>query len=199
MREASGNAERVEQFERLLAPVLESAYGTAFHMTRSREEAEDLLQEASVQAFRHLNQFQEGTNFKAWFFKILINAFRSRYRKRQREPEIAPLDDAPELYLYMQLAKANLTAQSENPAALVLSQMSEEDIQKAIARLPEEYREVAALYFMEERTYQEIAEIVDCPVGTVRSRLHRARKLLQKALWHIAEEQGIVPALQAGG
>ena|ERR1041385_2474309 len=180
------------EFDRLLMPLLGTAYGMAFHMLRNKEEAEDIVQEAALLAFRAFASFQQGTNFKAWFFKILINCVRNQCRKRKREPEITPLDDAPDLYLYLQTANAGLHGQQENPASLVLSKMSEEQIQEAIGALPEEYRVVSVLYFMEELAYQEIAEIVECPVGTVRSRLHRGRKLLQKALWQLAQEQNIV-------
>src|SRR5262249_36534494 len=128
-----------QRFEAQLAPILGAAYGTAFHLTRSREEAEDLVQEAALQAFNAYATFQEGTNFKAWFFKIMVNRFRNNYRKRKREPEIAPLDDAPDLYMYVQTANAGLMERSSDPAALILEQMSEEQIKKAILALPEEF------------------------------------------------------------
>jgi RNA polymerase sigma-70 factor, ECF subfamily len=136
------------EFDTLLMPVLEAAYGTAYHMTRNREEAEDLVQEAAVQAFRAFHMFQKGTNFKAWFFKIMINRFRNDYRKRRREPAVTPLDDAPDLYLYFQSANMGLLREDSNPAALIISKMSEEQIKKAIEALPEEYRLAAVLYFM---------------------------------------------------
>jgi RNA polymerase sigma-70 factor (ECF subfamily) len=177
------------EYETLLAPIIDSAYGTAYRMTRNRDEAEDLVQEATVQAFRAFSTFIPGTNFKAWFFKILINCFRSRCRKRKREVEVAPLADVSELYLYIQTAQAGLHQMGDNPSALVIDKMTEEQIETAIEALPEEYRSVAVLYFMEEVSYQEIADILGCPVGTVRSRLHRGRKLLQKALWDLASSR----------
>lgn len=186
-----------KEFDGLLAPVLDVTYGTAYHLTRCHEDAEDLVQDAAVQAFRAFQTFQQGTNFKAWFFKIMLNCFRSRYRKRKREPEITTMEDAPDLYLYIQTAKAGLHQQSSNPAALIISKMSEEQIQRAIDALPEEYRLVCVLYFMEETPYQEIANMLDCPLGTVRSRLHRGRKLLQKALWQIAQEHDLGADLRA--
>lgn len=197
MTELRSHEPRADVFDSLLSPILEPAYGMAYHLTRNREEAEDLVQEAAVQAFRAFHTFQQGTNFKAWFFKVLLNCFRSHYRKRKREPEITPIEDAPDLYLYIQTANAGLHERSSNPAALVISKMSEEQIKRAIAALPEEYRVVCVLYFMEEVAYQEIADILDCPVGTVRSRLHRGRKLLQKALWQVAQEHQIVAELCA--
>jgi RNA polymerase sigma-70 factor (ECF subfamily) len=186
-------------FESYLTPILTAVYGTALHMTRNCEDAEDLVQEAALQAFRAFDSFQEGTNFKAWFFRILTNLFINAYRKRQREPEINSLsesEDAPALYLFKRTQEMGVHAWNPDPAALVIERMETEQIGRAIAALPEDYRVVAALYFMEEFSYQEIAEIVGCPVGTVRSRLHRGRRMLQKALWHIAEQQGIIADLR---
>lgn len=184
-----------QRFERHFASILSPAYGMALHMTRCREEAEDLVQEATLQAFKAFDQFKEGTNFKAWFFQILINRFRYNYRKRSRQPQQVVLDDAPDLYLYVQMAGSGLLAESDDPAALVLGRMTEEQVGAAMAALPEEFRIVCALYFLEEMAYQDIADILACPVGTVRSRLHRGRKLLQKALWMVAQEYGVVNAL----
>src|SRR5262245_41700939 len=163
-----------QRFESYLTPILTAAYGTALHMTRDRADAEDLVQETALQAFRAFDSFQEGTNFKAWFFRILTNLFINAYRKRQREPEIDTLsdrEDAPALYLFKQTREIGLHAGNPDPAAFVIERIETEQICTAIAALPEDYRVVSALYFMEEFSYQEIAEIVGCPVGTVRSRL----------------------------
>jgi RNA polymerase sigma-70 factor (ECF subfamily) len=187
------------QFEGLLAPVLPSAYGAALHMTRSREDAEDLVQEAALQAFRGFRGFEPGTHFKAWFFRILTNVFRQRYRKRQREPEIAPLADASELYLYVQASRAGLPVSGADPAELVLGRMDAETVTRAIAALPEEYRIVTALHLVDQFSYDEIAAILECPKGTVRSRLHRGRRMLQKSLWRLAEEQGLLDPLVTEG
>jgi RNA polymerase sigma-70 factor (ECF subfamily) len=187
------------RFESYLTPILTAAYGTALHMTRNGDDAQDLVQEAALQAFRAFDSFQEGTNFKAWFFRILTNLFINAYRRRQREPGIdalPDLEDAPALYLFKQTREMGIHTWSSDPAALVLERFEAEQICRAIAVLPEDYRVVSALYFMEEFSYQEIAAIVDCPVGTVRSRLHRGRRMLQKALWYLAEQQGIVANLR---
>lgn len=186
-------------FEELLAPVLPAAFGTALHMTRCRDDAEDLVQEAALLAYRSFHQFRADTNFKAWFFRILTNLFYQRYRRKQREPEIAPLEDAPELYLYAQSAQAGLLTAATDPAALVLGKLDEEAVSGAIRSLPEEYRVVSALYFGEQFSYEEIAEMVGCPVGTVRSRLHRARRILQKSLWRLAVEHGILSSNPSEG
>src|SRR4051794_13359746 len=148
-------------FEQLLAPILGAAYGTALHMTRHKDDAEDLVQEAAVRAFRSFHTFEPGTHFKAWFFRILTNLYLNKYRQKQREPEIVNLDDAPDLYLYSHTVAAGLHARSADPAALVLRQLDSEQVATAIAALPEEFRTVCALYFMQEFAYQEIAEILD--------------------------------------
>ena len=183
---------RQQQFETLLAPALKGAYGMAINMTRNREDAEDLVQEAAIQAFSAFDHFQPGTNFRAWYFKIVLNCFRNRWRKKQREPVTSDIEEAVDLYLFMQSQKMPPRQDSCDPALTVLEKMSVDSIAEGIARLPEDFRECALLYFLQEMSYQEISESLDCPIGTVRSRLHRARKLLQKALWSVATEHGFV-------
>ncbi len=188
-----------QNFETLLTPILEAAYGIALHMTRHRDDAEDLVQEAALQAFRAFGTFQLGTNFKAWFFRILTNLFINRYRQKQRDPEVdtlSALEDVPILYLFRQTRNMGFHAWNSDPAALVIDKFEATQVAAAIAALPEEYRIVAALYFVEEFSCQEIADVVDCPVGTVRSRLHRGRRMLQKALWSIAQDQGVIAGLR---
>jgi RNA polymerase sigma-70 factor (ECF subfamily) len=180
-------------FEDLLMPLLDVSYGMAFHLARNREEAEDLVQETAVLAFRAFHTFQRGTNFKAWLFKILLNCFRTQCRKRKREPTFIPLEDAAELYLFKQDVSIQARGTGANPAAIVISKMREEQIRAAIGALPEEYQMVCILYFMEELAYQEIAEALGCPVGTVRSRLHRGRRMLQRALWDVTEAYQMIP------
>jgi RNA polymerase sigma-70 factor (ECF subfamily) len=187
-----------EKFEAHLAPLLAAAYRTALHMARRGDEAEDLVQEAALHAFRAFHTFQEGTNFKAWFFRILTNLFINTYRRQQRTPamdQLPSLEDAPPLYLYKRTGELGLHSWNSDPAALVLDKIEADVIVEAIAALPEEYRIVSALYFIEEFSYQEIAGMVNCPVGTVRSRLHRSRRVLQKTLWQVAEDQGIIAEL----
>lgn len=188
----SHDGHRQKQFETLLAPALKGAYGMAINMTRNREDAEDLVQEAAIQAFAAFDHFQPGTNFRAWYFKIVLNCFRNRWRKKLREPVTSDIEAAVDLYLFMQSQKMPPRQDSCDPALTVLEKMSVESIAEGIARLPDDFRECALLYFLQEMSYQEISESLDCPIGTVRSRLHRARKLLQKALWSVAKEQGFV-------
>jgi RNA polymerase sigma-70 factor (ECF subfamily) len=187
-------------YDALLLPLLDSAYGTALHLTRNAADAEDLVQDAALLASRGFASYEQGSNFKAWFFRILTNAFYSKYRKRKREGVQMELQDTPELYLYCQTAAAGLHAGSENPAAVVMDKLDGAMIGTAIDALPDDYRVVATLYFMQDFSYQEIAEVLEVPVGTVRSRLHRGRRILQRALWQVAHDRGIIDELtQARG
>ena len=186
-----------ELFEGLLAPLLTAAYGTALHLTRNAADAEDLVQEAALNAFRGFGSFEQGTNFRAWFFRILVNCVYSRHRKVKRHGTEVELEDSPELYLYCQTAAAGMHGKTDDPASLLMSQMDQAGINAGMDALPDEFRVVATLYFMQDLAYQEIAEMIGCPVGTVRSRLHRARRMLQKQLWHIAQERGITTALMS--
>jgi RNA polymerase sigma-70 factor (ECF subfamily) len=197
MSEAPASTSRTREFERLLGDVLERAYGTAFHLTRSSHDAEDLVQEAALSAFKHFDQFQPGTNFRAWFMRILTNAFFASYRQKKRRPQTTNLEDAQPLHLLFASVEAGLLDHHKDPASLIVERLGEARVCEAIAALPEEFRVVCALYFMNDSPYQEIAEMLDCPVGTVRSRLHRGRRMLQKALWQLAQEHGIVAALGA--
>ena len=179
-------------FESLFAAVAGTAFGIASRLTRNQADAEDLVQEAALLAFRAFASFEPGTNFRAWFFKILTNCYFSKRRREKSRPVTSDLDDTPDLYLYARSAETGFPTQGPDPAAQLLDQLGTERVVAAIARLPDEYRVVATLYFMEDLSYEEIARALGCPVGTVRSRLHRGRKMLQKALWQVAEESGIV-------
>lgn len=180
-------------FKSLLEPVLEPAYRTAYHLTRNEADAEELVQEAALLAFKGFSRFKPGTNFKAWFFTILRNRFISTYRKKQREIKTVELEDAPELYMYSKSVESGLSAQTSEPAKYVIEQLDAEQVATALSELPMEFREAATLYFTQDMSYHDIAEVLGVPVGTVRSRLHRGRKLLQKKLWHLAEDYGLVP------
>ena len=183
---------RPETFESLFASCAGSAYGVARRLTGSQADAEDLVQDAAFLAHRAFASFTPGTNFRAWFFKILLNCYYSRRRREKSRPVTSDLDDTPDLYLYARSGEAGFPTQGPDPASELLDRLGTERIVTAINRLPEEYRIVSTLYFMEDLSYEEIARVLQCPVGTVRSRLHRGRKMLQKALWRIAEEDGIV-------
>lgn len=180
-------------FKSLLEPVLEPAYRTAYHLTRNEADAEELVQEAALLAFKGFRRFKPGTNFKAWFFTILRNRFISIYRKKQREIKTVELEDAPELYMYTKSMESGLSTQTSEPAKYVIEQLDAEQVATALSELPMEFREAATLYFTQDMSYHDIAEVLGVPVGTVRSRLHRGRKLLQEKLWHLAEDYGLVP------
>ncbi len=198
MSEADSSRADAATFESLLTPVLGPAYGMALRLSSNRADAEDVVQEAALLAFRGFHTFEQGTNFKAWFFRILTNAYFGKRRKDKRRPSTVDLDEVPDLYMYKQSADTGLLTKSEDPGSLVVSAMDVEQVTQAIDALPEEYRIVSVLYFLEDMSYQAIADIVEIPVGTVRSRLHRGRKMLQKALWEIAEEAGIIGQLTEG-
>lgn len=183
-----------DDFEALLAPILAMAYGTAVRLTRDRTEAEDLVQDAALLAFRGFGSFERGTNFKAWFFRILTNAFYSRHRKEKHERANLSTEEVPALYLYSRTAETGMQSQEADPASALMDRIDTEQVTEALDALPTEYRVVATLYFIEDFSYQQIADVLGCPVGTVRSRLHRGRRMLQKALWRIAEERGIATA-----
>lgn len=194
-----------EAFEAHLTPVLDRAYATALRLTRNAADAEDLVQEAALLAYRGFDSFETGTNFRAWFLRILMNAFLSSRRKHRAEDTAVSLDDAPNAFIQRQAhevvkgdtAPAGLAA--GDVAREVIGRLESEHVEAAIDALPEEFRVVAALYFLQDLPYQQIADLLGIPVGTVRSRLHRGRALLQKQLWSIAMDHGLVPARKAGG
>jgi RNA polymerase sigma-70 factor (ECF subfamily) len=179
-------------FESLFSGTMSTAFGVAVRLTRNQADAEDLVQEAALLAYRAFASFEPGTNFRAWFLKILTNCYLSTRRRQKSRPVTSDLDDTPDLYLYARSGEAGFPTQGPDPASQLLDKLGTERIVAAVHRLPEEYRVVCTLYFMEDMTYEEIARVLECPVGTVRSRLHRGRKMLQKALWQVAEEDGIV-------
>jgi RNA polymerase sigma-70 factor (ECF subfamily) len=189
---AVGGEVKDADFQSLLMDVLPAAYGYALRLSRNRADADDLVQEAALLALRGRSGFEAGTNFKAWYFRILTNCFRGRHRQQQRRPQTVDFDDTPDLYLYARSAESGLPHSGEDPASELISRLGTERVAAAIAALPEEFRVVSTLYFMEDFAYHEIAEVLGVPVGTVRSRLHRGRKMLQKSLWRVAVDAGVV-------
>ena len=187
------------EFQALLVAILPAAYGYALRLSQNRADSEDLVQEAALLAFRGRGGFEPGTNFKAWYFRILTNCFWSKQRQQQRRPRTVDLDDTPDLHIYTLAGERGLMQEGEDPASLLIERLGTEQVLEALAQLPAEFRVACALYFMEDFAYQEIAEILGVPVGTVRSRLHRGRKMLQKLLWRRAEDAGIVPPQALSG
>lgn len=179
-------------FESLLAPVVDRAYGVALRFTGNRDDAQDLVQEAALLAFRGFHTFRPGTHFRAWFLRILVNCFYASLRRKRPEHSLQAVDeDAPDLHLYVQTYHNGMHGTGRDPAREVMDRLAADDVARALDSLPEEFRVACTLYFMDDLSYQEIAGAVGVPVGTVRSRLHRGRKLLQKRLWMAALDAGL--------
>lgn len=198
MAQPARGTEGASEFQALLEPILAGAYGLALHLTRNRADAEDLVQDAALLAFRGFEGFERGTNFRAWFFRIVTNTFLSGRRRRRPEEQAVPLEDVPVAYMQRRAREIASAEQAGDLVRGVLGKLETEEVAAAIEALPEEFRVVAALYFVRDSSYQEIAEILGIPVGTVRSRLHRGRRLLQKRLWQIAQDHGLVAAAAPG-
>jgi RNA polymerase sigma-70 factor, ECF subfamily len=179
------------RFQADALPLLDSLYGAALRMTRNPQDAEDLVQETMLRAYRAFDRFEAGTNLKAWLFRILTNAYINTYRKRQREPQKVSADEVEEFDLYQEL-KNHDTQFDSTPESIVLDSLVDSDITEAIDDLPEQFRLAVVLSDIEGFSYAEMAEIMDVPMGTVMSRLHRGRKALQKRLWELARDRGIV-------
>jgi RNA polymerase sigma-70 factor (ECF subfamily) len=185
------------RFQEEALPLLDSLYGGALRMTRNPADAQDLVQDTMLRAYRAFSSFQPGTNLKAWLFRIMTNAYINTYRRRQREPRKVSSDEVEEFDLYQTL-KDHDTAWDETPENIVLDALVDSDIIEAIDDLPEQFRMAVVLSDIEGFSYAEMAEIMDVPMGTVMSRLHRGRKQLQERLWEKARERGIVKGPREG-
>jgi RNA polymerase sigma-70 factor (ECF subfamily) len=168
---------------------MSSLYSAALRMTRNPADAEDLVQETYLKAYRAFGSFQEGTNLKSWLYKILTNTFINNYRSRRRRPTETELDDVEDLYLYRRLGGLEAASMGRSAEDLVLDHISEAEIKAAVEALPEPFRLAVVLADVEGFSYKEIAEILDVPIGTVMSRLHRGRKALQRTLHTFAQER----------
>ncbi|MDQ6728140.1 MAG: sigma-70 family RNA polymerase sigma factor [Actinomycetota bacterium] len=169
-----------------------SLYTAALRMTRNPADAEDLVQETYLKAYRAFNSFSEGTNLKAWLYRILTNTYINTYRAKKRRPEESDIDDLENFYLYRRLgglegARAARSAEDE-----VLDHFTETEVKEAIEALPEQFRMAVLLGDVEGFSYKEIAAILDVPIGTVMSRLHRGRRALQKRLYEFGRQRGLV-------
>jgi RNA polymerase sigma-70 factor, ECF subfamily len=161
---------------------IDSLYRTALRMTGNPADAEDLVQETYLRAFRSIDQFKPGTNLRAWLFKIQTNSFINEYRKRVRRPRNTSLDDVEEYYLYNHLVESGVQPSPSVTEDEILAQIDDAEVFQALDELQDNYRQVVLLADVEGFAYREIAEILDIPVGTVMSRLHRARKRLKEHL-----------------
>jgi RNA polymerase sigma-70 factor (ECF subfamily) len=182
-----------DPFETEALSFLDALYRTALRMTRSEAEAEDLVQETYIRAFRFRHQFTPGTNLKAWLFRILTNTFINQYRRKAARPDTTELDDVEESILYRHMRDVNPGSASPDPEAELIDNTLSSEVKDALEALPEKFR-TTLLLDVEGFSYKEIAEVLDIPIGTVMSRLHRGRKFLQKRLYDLARDRGIVAA-----
>ncbi|HET9249202.1 MAG TPA: sigma-70 family RNA polymerase sigma factor [Actinomycetota bacterium] len=187
---AQTDEDLLERFERDALPLLPGLYGAALRMTRNPADAEDLLQDTTLRAYRGFASFQEGTNLKAWLYRILTNSYINTYRKRQREPKtVEGPEDQEDWFLFDRLGAKSVERSAEDD---VLEQIPDAEVKAALESIQENFRMAVLLADVEGFSYKEIAEIMDVPIGTVMSRLHRGRKALEKALYGLAKERGLV-------
>jgi RNA polymerase sigma-70 factor (ECF subfamily) len=175
--------EKKKEFEEIAIQYMDPLYSVALRMTRNSSEAEDLVQDAYLRAYRFFDKFEKGTNFKAWLFKILKNIYINKYRKESRKPQMLDVSN---------VEAAGDLEYHETPEEEIFNKLLDDDVTEALDSLPEEFRLAIILSDLEGFSYKETAEILDCPIGTVMSRLHRGRKLLRENLYEYAKKRGYV-------
>jgi RNA polymerase sigma-70 factor (ECF subfamily) len=176
------------EFEAEALPHMDVLYNFALRTTGNEDDARDLLQETYLKAYRFWDKYEKGTNIRAWLFRIMKNSYINRYRKETKEPDKVDYDDIENFY-------NTIRAESTDPNDLqqqLYGNLLGDEVTKALQSLPDDFRTVVILCDIEGLTYEEIAEFVECPIGTVRSRLHRGRKLLQAKLFEYAKQQGMI-------
>ena len=178
-----------ERFEQEALQHLDALYRTALRMTRNPSDAEDLVQDALVRAYRFYDRFEPGTNFRAWLFKILTNTYINSYRRKQGRPQESSLEDTEEFFLYNQV-KSDAGDNVNDVEDTVLDRLGADEIQRAIDQLPPQFRTTVQLADVEGLSYAEVADATNVAKGTVMSRLFRGRRLLQRALWDQARAAG---------
>ncbi len=174
-------------FEEAAIPFLDSLYNMAFRLTRNAADAEDLIQETYLKAYKHYDKFEAGTNLKAWLFRIMKNTFINSYRKKQNQP---PQSAFSEIEGSLENLVDAGDGKAEDPEQRILAGVLDEDVQRALDSLSEDYRMVILLVDLEGFSYKEAASILEVPVGTVMSRLYRGRRMLEKVLLEYAREHG---------
>ena len=167
-------------------------FSTAMRMTRNRSDAEDLVQETFIKAWRSFATYQQGTNLRAWLFRIMTNTYINKYNAQQRKPTETELDDVEELFLYKRLGAVDQSQLSQSAEDQMLSLFTDDEVKKALEELPDQFRIPVLMSDVEGFSYKEIAEILEIPLGTVMSRLHRGRKAMQKMLYEYAKERGLI-------
>jgi RNA polymerase sigma-70 factor (ECF subfamily) len=186
MMQKTGAKQR--EFEREALPHMDFLYNYALRMTNNKSDAEDLVQETYLKAYRFWDKFEPGTNIRAWMFRIMKNSYINRYRKEAKEPDMVDYEEVQNFYNVVRDDSANPNDLQES----IFGNLLDDDIATAIAALPDDFRTVVILCDIEGLTYEEIAQFVDSPVGTVRSRLHRGRKRLRSQLLQYAKNRGYV-------
>ena len=166
-------------------------FSTAMRMTRNRSDAEDLVQETFIKAWRSFATYQQGTNLRAWLFRIMTNTYINKYNAQQRKPTETELDDVEELFLYKRLGAVDQSQLSQSAEDQMLSLFTDDEVKKALEELPDQFRIPVLMSDVEGFSYKEIAEILEIPLGTVMSRLHRGRKAMQKMLYEYAKKRGL--------
>lgn len=179
-------AAKQSDFEREALPHMNALYSFALRLCRNREDANDLVQETFMKGFRFFDKFERGTNCKAWLFRILKNTYINQYRKDKREPDIVEYDVIEEFYDLIRSDSSDSTDLQKK----IFDNLLDDEVSTALESLPETFRTAIILCDLEGMTYEEIAEIIECPIGTVRSRLHRARKMLASQLLVYAKQRG---------
>ena len=182
-------------FEAQAMEHLAALYSSAMRMTHNPADAEDLVQETYLKAYRGFKGFEQGTNLKAWLFRILTNTYINMYRAKQRRPEQQELGEVEDLYLYRRLGGLEAAELGRSTEDVVLDQLTEGEVHDAVDALPENFRMPVLLADVEGFAYKEIAEILDIPIGTVMSRLHRGRKALQKSLYEFGVANRLTPQI----
>jgi RNA polymerase sigma-70 factor (ECF subfamily) len=184
--------DRKAEFEEVALPFLDALFNLAINLTRNRKDAEDLVQETFLRAYRFFDSYQPGTHIKAWLFRILRNTFINRYRAAKIRPEEVDFDKIEGAFESIVDDEFIRGRQQPGPEEALMVGVADEEIQQAMTALPEEYRTVVLMALVEEMSYKEIASALAIPLGTVMSRLHRGRKHLQRALEDYARRRGII-------